>query len=95
MPINPTAHRREKKRKASDAAMYHDDALAGIENGMAATFSYNFKIKKPFHFNENHKLGCFPIWFVTNFDLSNDTWISTVHSFGMYRFVHLYDIQIC
>ena len=55
MPINPIAHRREKKRKAAEAAMYHDDALAGIESGMAATFSYNFKIKKPFHFNENHK----------------------------------------
>jgi len=55
MPINPIAHRREKKRKAAEAAIYHDDALAGIESGMAATFSYNFKIKKPFHFNENHK----------------------------------------
>jgi len=55
MPINPIAHRREKKRKAAEAAMYHDDALAGIESGMAATFSYNFKIKKPFHFNETHK----------------------------------------
>jgi len=55
MPVNPIAHRREKKRKAAEATMYHDDALAGIESGMAATFSYNFKIKKPFHFNENHK----------------------------------------
>ena len=54
MSLNPIANRREKKRKAAEAAIY-DDAAAGIESGMAASFSYNFKIKKPFHFNETHK----------------------------------------
>jgi len=50
------AAKREKKKKASSAIssdLYIEDS--SIESSIALNFCFNFKIKKPFHFNEAHK----------------------------------------
>lgn len=51
MSINNT-NRREKKRKATEPNTIDCN---GIDTELSANFSYNFKIKKPFHFNTLHK----------------------------------------
>jgi phosphate starvation-inducible PhoH-like protein len=51
------AAKREKKKKASSAIspdLYAEDST-NIESSIALNFCFNFKIKKPFHFNEAHK----------------------------------------
>jgi len=50
------AAKREKKKKASSAIssdLYIEDS--SIESSISLNFCFNFKIKKPFHFNEAHK----------------------------------------
>jgi phosphate starvation-inducible PhoH-like protein len=50
---NNTTRKSTRKRKSSDA--YTEDSVDNIESSLALNWSMNFKIKKPFHFNEKHK----------------------------------------
>jgi phosphate starvation-inducible PhoH-like protein len=48
--------KREKKKKASPSKpdLFAEDST-NIESSIALNFCFNFKVKKPFHFNEVHK----------------------------------------
>jgi phosphate starvation-inducible PhoH-like protein len=48
--------KREKKKKASPSKpdLFAEDST-NIESSIALNFCFNFKVKKPFHFNEAHK----------------------------------------
>lgn len=48
-----TPHKKTRRKKSSD--LYAEDSMNNIESSLALNWSMNFKIKKPFHFNEKHK----------------------------------------
>jgi len=50
MATTPSIKRQGKKRSTTTPK-----EVSTIESEMAVNFSYNFKIKKPFHFNSNHQ----------------------------------------
>lgn len=49
---NNTSHKKTKRKRSSD---YIEDSVDNIESSIALNWKMNFKIKKPFHFNEKHK----------------------------------------